>query len=773
MGLPLEVTGFIGRERELREVGALVDKARLVSLIGPGGVGKTRLALRTARTALPRFADGACFVELSSLHDPVLLPHTVAAALGLSEQGDRDPVDLVVAYLVGKRLLLVLDTCEHLVDACAMLADLILRMAPEVTVLTTSRQPLDVPGEFAYPITPLPCDREAVQLFGERAAAVVPGFAVTEANRAAVTSVCRRLDGIPLAIELAVVRLRVLPLGDLAARLEHRFQALTGGRRGAVPRHRTLRDTIDWSHDLCTPQERTLWRRLSVFAGDFDAEAAEAVCGGGELPAEAVLEQLIGLVDKSVVLRVEADEARYRLLDTLREYGAEQLTESGEQETYRRAHLEYFAAFAERADRPFHSDRQPEQLTAIARCLQNFRVALEYGTGHDDPELARRGLDLATRLWTHWIMTGRLREGSRWIKSGLASVDSDCPERVEGLHRLAWILMVLGWHDESEPYVLESLAMAERMGDARGAAYAVEFRGCLAQFRGRLDEAHRDFDAARHAFRKLGDSDGLAITCFIQTFGAALVGDVGHAWEVSGEGLRALEAAPGECWTRSYCLLYRQLALWLSQDDSRAEERDRLGREALALKQTVDDRLGAAIALELLAWSAARAGRDERAAWLLGSAEAIWVRIGGVRLFNVAILHVEHDTAVAKARATLGDSAYAAQHERGAGLSLAESVTHVAEGTDALPEPTPRAEAEPPARRSSAPVPRARDRATAQPGSLTAREREVAALVAEGLTNRQIAERLVISKRTADAHVEHILSKLGLTSRTQITGLEA
>ncbi|MBZ4014741.1 LuxR C-terminal-related transcriptional regulator [Streptomyces purpurogeneiscleroticus] len=779
--LPLEVTGFVGREQELREVGELFDKARLVSLIGPGGVGKTRLALRTARTALPSFPDRACFVELSSLQDPVLLPHTVAAALGLSEQGDRDPVGLLVSYLAAKRMLLVLDTCEHLLDACAMLADLMLRMAPGVTVLATSRQPLDVPGEFVYPITPLPTDREAVQLFAERAAAVVPGFAVTDANRKDVTSVCRRLDGMPLAIELAVVRLRVLPLGDLATRLEHRFQALTGGRRGAVPRHRTLQDAIDWSHDLCTPQEQLLWRRLSVFAGEFDAEAAETVCGGGELPAEDVLEQLIGLVDKSVVLRIEAEQARYRLLDTLREYGAERLAQSGEEEEYRRAHFDYFAAFAERADRPFHSDRQAEHLRALARWLQNFRIAMEYGTGTDDPELALRGLDLATRLWTHWIMAGRMQEGARWLDRGLAKVQHDCPERVEALHRLAWILLVLGQCDASEPYVLESLAMAERIGDRRGAAYATEFRGCLALFREQLAEAHRDLDEARRVFRALGDHDGLAITCFIQTFGAALVGDVERAWEVSGEGLRALESAPGECWTRSYCLLYRQLALWMAREDSRAEERDRLGREALALKLAVNDRLGAAITMELLAWSAARSQRFERATWLLGAAEAFWSRLGGARLFNVPVLNAERDAAVSAARTALGDSVYGELHARGAALDLEESVTYAVQDTDVLPQPASGSTTAPAGTLSVPPTPQttpgtvalsAADRTMGRPPALTNRERQVAALVAEGLTNRQIAERLVVSKRTADAHVEHILNKLGLTSRTQITGLE-
>ncbi|MFP3986542.1 LuxR C-terminal-related transcriptional regulator [Streptomyces sp. E11-3] len=791
--LPLEVTGFVGRAQELREIGALLGKARLVSLTGPAGVGKTRLALRAARTAQPYYPDRTCFVELSSLHDPVLLPHTVAAALGLSEQGDRDPVGLLLSYLAEKRLLLVLDTCEHLLDACAMLVDLLLRRAPGATVLATSRQALDAPGEFALPIRPLPTDHEAVQLFAERAAAVVPGFALTEANHDDVVSVCRSLEGMPLAVELAVVRLRALSLGELADRLQGRLQALTGCRRAAGPgHHRTLRATLDWSHDLCTPQERLLWRRLAVFAGDFDVAAAEAVCGGGELPSDAVLEPLIGLIDKSVLLRVDAQPSRYRLLDTLREYAAERLAASGEEDTYRMQHLTHLERLAYRADSHFHCDEQVRLLNGVGQRLQDFRVALDYAIGSSSPQLALRGLALATRLWTHWVTAGRFQEGVRWLRDALAQVEYECPERVEALHRLSWMLMILGRYDEAEPCILQSLAMAQEIGDKHGAAYAIQYRGALALVRLQLRSAHRDFDEARRRFRELGDLDGLAIAAFEQAFGAALAGDVEHAWEVSGEGLDALASVPGECWTRSYCLLYRQLALWQSRDREadtsgpararaadRAVERDRLGREVLALKQAVDDRLGAGIAMELLAWSAAESGRFERAAWLLGAARTLWDKIG-CALFGVEPLQAEQRAAAATARAALGDGIYQRLYARGATLDLTQAVTYAVRDTDVLAVPDtdllPEAGTDLGDEQSATAdpaVPRARDRAAAaRPGRLTNREREVAALVAERLTNREIAERLVVSKRTVDAHVEHILNKLGLTSRTQITGLE-
>ncbi|NGN70176.1 LuxR family transcriptional regulator [Streptomyces sp. A7024] len=770
--LPAEVTGFVGRTRELGDLSDLLGRKRMITLVGPGGVGKTRLAVRAAGAARRRFTNGVRLVELTGLHDPELLPHTVAAALGLAEQGDRDQLGLLVDHLARKQLLLILDTCEHLLDACAMLTDLLLRMAPRVTVLATSRQPLDVPGELAYPVAPLPTDHEAVQLFVERAADAVPGFTLTDRNRAEMLAVCRRLDGMPLAIELAVVRLRVLPLTELAARLEHRFEALTGGRRSALPRHQTLRAAIDWSHDLCTVQEQLLWRRLSLFAGDFDVRAAEDVCGGGPLSAEDVLEHLIGLVDKSVVLRTNEEHARYRLLDTLREYGAERLAADGEEETYRERHFAHFAALARQAVDPFGGDEQAGRLTALDRQLPNLRLALEYGTGPaaEEAGTALRGLTLAADLWAHWITAGRLREGAQWLRRGLERVRHDCPEAVEALHRLAWVLMVQGLHDEAEPQVLASLAMAERIGDERGTAHAIQFRGCLTMIRGEAERAHVDLDEARRRLRALGDRDALGVACFIQTFGAAVTGDVARAWEVSTEGLDALRDAPGECWIRSYCLLYRQLALWMARDTSRAEERDRLGHRVLELKRAVGDRLGTGIALELLAWSAAASGRSERAAWLLGAAAELWEKIGGARL-NAEVLHAEHRAAVAAARRALTEEQYAEQHARGRALDLTQAVTSALDDIDLLPEPAPR---QPPV--ASAQPAGWPQQPTAAPSvphldQLTRREREVAALITKGLTNREIADHLVISKRTADAHVEHIRTKLGFTSRAQIAAL--
>ena len=303
--LPIEPNSFIGRAAEAQRLTALLRSARLVTVVGPGGVGKSRLCLHIASAALSagRFADGVVLVELSTVTDPALLASKVAAGLGLPEREADLQQAAVLDHLRDRRMLLILDTCEHLVDACAAFCEAVLRAAPEVTVLATSRQPFDAPGEHAFPVLPLPIEADAVELFAQRAAAAAPGFAVTAANRADVVRLCRRLNGMPLAIELAAVRLRALPLAELADLLDSGFSVLTVTRRGGVARHQTLQTAIEWSHALCTPAEQALWRRLSVFAGSFDLPAAEEVCADAALPTGEVVHALIGLVDKSVVMR--------------------------------------------------------------------------------------------------------------------------------------------------------------------------------------------------------------------------------------------------------------------------------------------------------------------------------------------------------------------------------------------------------------------------------------------------------------------------------------
>ncbi len=499
--LPPQTSGFVGRVAELARARDLLRESRLVTITGPGGVGKTRLAVRVASEAAAGFRDGVRLIELSAVRDPGLLVHTVAAGLTLAELSNAESdqgsqLDTLLGFIRDRELLLILDTCEHLVDACAALADTVLRAAPGVTILATSRQPLDASGEAVLQLLPLPVPdpgeesagkADAVELFAQRAAAAVPGFTVTPENLADVITVCRRLDGIPLAIELATVRLRALPLRQMAERIDDRLRLLTGGRRSGTPRHQTLRAAIEWSYSLCTPTEQLLWARLSVFAGGFDIAAAEAVCAGGELATEEILPTLISLVDKNVLVRERApdpglpeggkpDEPAFRMLDTIREFGAERLhlaanhgaastgrqpgghhatgrrprnaattrgaithrattravarrrpVQAGREQwngddvgqaeaAVRRRFIAHYLALAELFEREPTTD-QVGQYQRLRREHANLRAAFDYALGLPGNEGA--AIVLATSLFVYWRISGLLREAEYWLDQAL------------------------------------------------------------------------------------------------------------------------------------------------------------------------------------------------------------------------------------------------------------------------------------------------------------------------------------------------------------------
>ncbi len=397
--LPADVSGFVGRSGELARLAGLLDGARLVTVAGPGGVGKTRLALRAAANAHP--ADGSCLVELSGLTDPELLPDTVALRLGLQRADAASRLDAVLDELRGRKLLLILDTCEHLTAACARFVKTVLRETSDIKVLATSRQPLHVPGEEVLRLGPLPVPStgsgatsdagagDAVELFAQRAAAAVSGFRLTEPDLPDVIRLCRRLDGIPLAIELAAVRVRALPVAELAARIEAGLEAGTGTRRGTISRHQTLHAAIEWSYGLCTDAEKAAWRRLSVFAGTFDLAVARDVIAafratGEDLPPEQADEVLSGLVDKSVVL--PAGAGRYRLLDSVREYGAARLAEAGEDTECRERHLTRYLSLTRDFSHRLVADGQQDRLGQLRAEHANIRGALEYGLTERLPE---------------------------------------------------------------------------------------------------------------------------------------------------------------------------------------------------------------------------------------------------------------------------------------------------------------------------------------------------------------------------------------------------
>ncbi|MGW7414337.1 ATP-binding protein [Streptomyces sp. NPDC054863] len=774
--LPVEVTGFVGRISELDRVRELLRRSRLATLLGPGGVGKSRLALRTALSLKGEYDDGVVLVELSALRDPELLPGAVAGALGLPEQSGRVMADVVVEHLADRHLLLVLDTCEHLLDACGLLTDLLLREAPGVTLLATSRQPLDVPGEHTLLVPPLG-DEDAIELFAQRAAAAVPGFEVNEGNRGHVLALCTRLDGIPLAIELGAVRLRALPLEQLAARLEQRFQVLTGGRRSAsLPRHQTLRTAIDWSHDLCSEQERLLWARLSVFAGSFDLTAVEEVCSddegrdaehgadgdaqgsgeagvavrGGGLARARILEHLIGLVDKSVVLRDGDEGARYRLLDTIREYGDDRCTKA-ERERCRRRHRDHYLG---RASYFFEMLLTPEQVPLywqLHRDLADLRGALKYSLSR--PDGVRPALVMAGRLWPFWSTAGLLKEGRYWLDKGLALDHEPSRERSQALLWGSLLAVMQGDIGPALAGFQETCRVAEACGSELDRVLALGYLGGMAWMAGDEANGRGTSSEALAGQLRIGDPLGLVIHHHTSAYIQSLIRRSDESDAHADEALRRIAEAPGggvgECMITSQVLGIKGMAAWTRGD---APESVRLARESLRASRELRDAYAATNSLELLAWGSAETGRHRLAAWLLGTCSELWRKIGSP-MIGVAIYQDDHSRVEEQVRGVLGASEFRLLFAQGAQLSLDQAVELALAGATRpvnLTAPGDR----PPSYEN-----------------LTRREREVATLVSAGLTNREISEQLVISKRTADAHVEHILAKLGFSSRTQIAAL--
>ena len=520
--LPLPLTRFIGRERELDEVRSTLRAAHLVTLTGTGGSGKTRLALQVAAALLEAYPDGIWFVELAGTADLTLVPRMVLSTIGLREQQGRPISDTLVHHLATKAALLILDNCEHLLDACAELADGLLRACAELTILATSREPLGMTGERVRRVPPLSVPAvaiapsaesvapfEAVQLFVDRAVAAESRFALTDANAAAVAAICQRLDGIPLALELAAARLQALTVEQLRDRLEDRFRLLTGGSRAALPRHRTLRATIDWSYDLLTEPEQILFRRLSVFAGGFLLDAAEQVCDDSQVAPEDVLDLLTRLVEKSLVtLETSHAHGRYQLLETIREYALEKLRAAGEEPELRRRHLMYCIAFAEPVEPALRGQDQQTWLDRLHDELDNFRAAFGWSVHQQDPEPPLR---LASALLEFWIVRADWSEGLEWVERALALPGEVNPAiRMKALRAAAELADVLSDYPRSTAHYEESLAIARALGDKRASAAALYGLAYEAHRVGRIADARPLMEESVALAREVGDELRLA-----------------------------------------------------------------------------------------------------------------------------------------------------------------------------------------------------------------------------------------------------------------------
>jgi predicted ATPase/DNA-binding CsgD family transcriptional regulator len=751
--LPADVTPFIGRRRELATIAAALDDHRLVTLRGPAGVGKTRLALQAAAAARMSFAGGGWLVELSALRTPELLARSVSGALGLPDEAAGDPLAALAANLAEREMLLVLDTCEHLIEPCAGLVRVLLEAAPGLRVLATSREPLDVPGEHALPVPPLslPDDgadpaeaasSEAVALFADRARAAMPAFEVNAANVGAVSELCRRLDGIPLALELAAVRLRSMPVEEIVARLADRFRVL-GTARTATGRHRTLAAAVAWSYDLCTPAEQRLWAELSVFPGGFSLPAADSVCGPDTLAT------LIRLVEKSVLqfsraATTDPRAGRYQMLDTIREFGA-QLLPADDAVALRRRHRDYYLGLARQAADGSLGSGQADWLVRLADETDNLRVALDFSFATPGEQAA--GLAMTTALRTYWLMVGQFTEGRRWHDLAVAA-EPETAANGWACYGAGVLAVQQGDAAAGDPLLAAAAALAASRGDADLAAHVTDARGIIAFHAGDLATAAAEHTAALETYREIGFSDPFALVTYSRLASVWLAsGEVSRAAELAGQCLERC-AELGEQWAAATALWVRGAARWMSGDVTAAIE-DAL--TCLRVKESVNDLHSIAMCFDLLSVCLVAADDFERATVLHGAGDALWTLINAPVLMGPAYAAIR-EIAAATARDQLGDEQFAAAVRRGQALPLRAAIA-VARGE--LPASARTADG------------------TAGAGGaggkqLTRREREIAALVMAGLGNREIAERLFLSKRTVDSHLEHIFAKLGFSSRTQL-----
>ena len=519
--VPPALTSFIGRGSERAEVERLVSSTRLLTLLGTGGVGKSRLSFQVAEDLLPDFSDGAFVVELGSLSDPALVPQQVLSALGVPEEPGRVHTDTLIASLSGRHMLLVLDGCEHLLWACADLAEAVLRACPKVRILATSREPFRILGETTWRVPSLSVpdpsalppgveleDFDAVHLFVSRATQSKPDFAVTQSNAAAIVEVCQRLSGIPLALELAATRVKVLSCEQIAVRLNDQFRLLTGGARNALPRHQTLRAAVDWSYDLLTSTERALFRRLSVFAGDFSLEAAEAICCLGECGSEDILDVLAGLVDKSLVAVEEhGDRLRYRMLESLRQYAAERLKDAEETDDLSDRMLHWFLTEAEQAEPELKGPDQGSFLDQLEEEHDNLRAALSWSLERGD---CTDGLRLAVTLSRFWLVRGYLSEGRRWLEFTLAaSPDAKPSDRAQALIAASTLAWHQGDYDGVGPLAEKALMISRELGDKVGVAEALCRLGELRTMTGDHIAAWSLFEQSRAAWGESGAKRGV------------------------------------------------------------------------------------------------------------------------------------------------------------------------------------------------------------------------------------------------------------------------
>lgn len=729
--LPVPLTDLIGREREIEEVSGWLEKRRLVTLLGPGGVGKTRLSIAAADAALPRFDDGAWFVDLAPLTESAYLPDVVAKTLGVPQSAGQSAQEQLITALGTRSLLLVLDNCEHLIDACATLSERLLSSCPGLRILATSRQALGVTGEQTYPVPSLALpsgeeideysrllsveknpaflmDYAGIQLFVQRATLANPAFRLERHNASTVVEICHHLDGIPLAIEMAAARVRSLSVEAINGKLVERFRLLTSGSRGALPRQQTLRALIDWSYDLLSDAEKALLSRLSVFSGGWTLEAAEAICAGDPVEDWELLDLLISLVDKSlVVAQTTGTHPRYRLLETIRQYAGDQLRERGEESDTQQRHLDYFMAMAEEAEPELSGPQQQAWLNRLETEHDNFRVAMQ---GNEEPQMR-----LAAALARFWYMRGYTLEGRARYDSLLARHPNAPPSLLLGriLHGAGNLALIQSDYTAARRYYEQAASMRHLLGDRAGEAASRTNLATISQQEGNLVSARKQLEDSIAILRGLDDKQRLSIS----------VGGLGNVLRAMGEyeaakpylleaiqiyrelGNRANEANGLNLLGRLYfetkdiaacrsayeeaLAINRELGAkyevahnlnnlgLLAQRDNNLTDAESYLVEALNLFAALGARNNLSICLDN--WAKLEASRDlpVRAAQLLGASEMCLGEMATRRSAERAdVLEL-----ASQLRDTLGESEFAAAFERGFAMTLEEAVALATQNT--------------------------------------------------------------------------------------------
>lgn len=747
--LPLELTSFVGRRRELVDLKSKVLQSRLVTLTGIGGVGKTRLAVHVSTELKKRFTDGITLVELSELWDTSLLMDLVATVLGVRDRTSTQIETQLTEYLATRRLLLVIDNCEHMVSEVAALVEMFLRTCPELHILTTSREPLGIDGEVVMRITPLTipateCEEtlrsvsryDALTLFADRAAAALSGFELNGKNYRTVCKICQRLDGLPLPIELAAARLRSMSIEQISERLTDRFKLLTLGRRNAPSRQQTSKLCMDWSYDLLTDSEQKLWKCLSVFVGGFELDAVEAVSQDED--SDALLDRLASLVDKSILIREETGTVvRFRMLETLHDYGREKGESSEEFVTAAHSHREWCRDIVLQAEIEWISPRQLEWIARLGRELPNFREAMGNSMLGEEPNSG--ALQIAGALFPFWLARGLFSEGRYWLDH-LLQTNPRIPSiaRINALCADSVLASIQGDLEIAATLIAEGKELSDYVDDRTSRARIAHGAGSLALFQGDTALACERLRAALEMIGSDGDHSLRVWT----------LNSLGIAYESNGETERAISCYEetlaitqlrGESVYRSSALRSMGVAVWRQGDLTRASS---LIERALRLTRTIDEPLTAATCLEALAWIADSDAEHRRAAILMGASERLVSTVNSSIVLFPSLLSYRSQCEQHTLRA-LGERAYLTALRQGRAMSSLEATSF------ALRE------------RSSAPM---KNSST----HLSKRERQVADLVAQGMTNKSIAAHLVISLRTVQGHVEHILTKLDFNSRSQI-----